>query len=146
MIGIFAAVGIAVIGLAHVACDTTVANSAKETGYEDASRGFWPDYSEYKILRYVVGSKGRADFREAESLQWGGLRDHFATYQKGNYDANNPCDLGFVKKPIGCRDEFVAVLISAGVGYTLSSDTVFDYCLIDLSTVKEVGQEKKYYK
>jgi hypothetical protein len=62
MIGIFAA-----IGLAHVACGTTVANSAEETGYEDASRGFWPDYSEYKILRYVVGQIGRADFRDGLS-------------------------------------------------------------------------------
>jgi hypothetical protein len=115
----------------------------KETGYEDASRFPWPDYSEYKILRYVVGSKGRADFREGESDEWDKLNDSFALYKKGG---DRLFQISFIKK-IGRRGEYSKVLEAAGVSFQEYDGTgVWNYVLIDLLTVKDVGKEKKYYR
>jgi hypothetical protein len=141
MIGIFAAVGIAAIGFAHVACGTTVANSAKETGYEDASRGFWPDYNQYKIVRYVVSQIGRADFEEGNSTQWGELDDYYKEYKKGGDRFE-----GIPFSKFSDTGRFARVLDKAGVAYDWTVENIQDYTDIDLLTVKEVGKEKKYYK
>jgi hypothetical protein len=150
MIGIFAAVGIAAIGLAHISCDSDLAPDQQSQALvgesPDSERGIFdwlPDTTEYKIIRYVEGSKGRADFREAESEGWSNLKEAFEYYREGGRDS---VSISFLKK-LGAYSEFANVLSSAGVSFRRSADwPLMEDCIVDLSTVKNVGKEKKYYK